>query len=120
MVPVLAFRKGEPLFTLGAPGGRKIVSVIPQVISNMVDAGDAPQAAMEAPRLHTEGGELLVDDRVGEAAAGRAPQAQAPRDAQALLRRATSSSRGPSPSASRRRASRPGWIATSDASAAGV
>jgi gamma-glutamyltranspeptidase/glutathione hydrolase len=68
MVPVLAFRKGEPAYTLGAPGGRKIVSVIPQVISNMADAGDAPQAAMEAPRLHDEGGELLVDDRVGTAA----------------------------------------------------
>jgi gamma-glutamyltranspeptidase / glutathione hydrolase len=68
MVPVLGFRKGEPLFTLGAPGGRKIVAVIPQVISNMADAGDSPQAAVEAPRLHTEGGELLVDDRVGEAA----------------------------------------------------
>jgi len=68
MVPVLGFRKGEPLFTLGAPGGRKIVAVVPQVISNMADAGDSPQAAVEAPRLHTEGGELLVDDRVGEAA----------------------------------------------------
>ena len=68
MVPVLGFRKGEPLFTLGAPGGRKIVAVVPQVISNMADAGDAPQAAVEAPRLYTEGGELLVDDRIGEAA----------------------------------------------------
>jgi gamma-glutamyltranspeptidase / glutathione hydrolase len=68
MVPVLAFRKGEPAYTLGAPGGRKIVSVIPQVISNMADAGDTPQHAMEAPRLHDEGEELLVDDRVGEVA----------------------------------------------------
>jgi gamma-glutamyltranspeptidase / glutathione hydrolase len=68
MVPVLAFRKGEPAYTLGAPGGRKIVSVIPQVISNMADAGDTPQRAMEAPRLHDEGEELLVDDRVGEVA----------------------------------------------------
>jgi gamma-glutamyltranspeptidase/glutathione hydrolase len=68
MVPVLGFRGGEPHFTLGAPGGRKIVSAIPQVISNLLDAGDDPQAAMEAPRLHTEGGDLWVDDRVGEAA----------------------------------------------------
>jgi gamma-glutamyltranspeptidase/glutathione hydrolase len=66
MVPALGFRRGEPYFTVGAPGGRKIVSAIPQVIANMVDAGDSPQAAIEAPRLHTEGGELWVDDRVGE------------------------------------------------------
>ncbi len=65
MVPVLAFRKGEPYFTLGAPGGRKIVSVIPQILSNIVDARDSVQAAMEAPRLHTEGGDLWIDDRVG-------------------------------------------------------
>ncbi len=67
MVPVLAFRKGEPYFTLGAPGGRKIVSVIPQILSNLTDAGDSVRAAMEAPRLHTEGGDLWVDDRIGPA-----------------------------------------------------
>jgi gamma-glutamyltranspeptidase/glutathione hydrolase len=65
MVPVLGFRRGQPYLTLGAPGGRKIVSAIPQVLSNIADAGDSPQRAIEAPRLHTEGGELWVDDRVG-------------------------------------------------------
>ncbi len=68
MVPVLAFRKGEPYLTLGAPGGRKIVSAIPQVLSNLADIGLSLQAAIEAPRLHTEGGDLWVDDRVGEQA----------------------------------------------------
>lgn len=65
MVPVLAFRRGEPYLTLGAPGGRKIVSAIPQVLSNLADLRLGPQRAVEAPRLHTEGGELWVDDRVG-------------------------------------------------------
>jgi gamma-glutamyltranspeptidase / glutathione hydrolase len=65
MVPVLAFRRGEPYLTLGAPGGRKIMSAIPQVLSNLADMKLSPQAAIEAPRLHTEGGELWVDDRVG-------------------------------------------------------
>lgn len=66
MVPALGFRRGEPYLTVGAPGGRKIVSAIPQVIANIADQGDTPQAAIEAPRVHTEGGELWVDDRVGE------------------------------------------------------
>jgi gamma-glutamyltranspeptidase/glutathione hydrolase len=66
MVPALGFRQDAPYLTVGAPGGRKIVSAIPQVIANMADAGDSPQDAIEAPRLHTEGGELWVDDRVGE------------------------------------------------------
>ena len=65
MVPVLAFRRGEPYLTLGAPGGRKIVSAIPQVLSNLADMKLTPQGAIEAPRLHTEDGDLWVDDRVG-------------------------------------------------------
>jgi gamma-glutamyltranspeptidase/glutathione hydrolase len=68
MVPVLGFRRGLPYLTLGAPGGRKIVSAIPQVLSNLSDMRLSPQAAIEAPRLHTEGGDLWVDDRVGEKA----------------------------------------------------
>jgi gamma-glutamyltranspeptidase / glutathione hydrolase len=66
MVPVLGFRRGKPAFSLGAPGGRAIVSAIPQVLSNMIDAHATPQAAIEAPRVHTEGGEVLVSSRVGE------------------------------------------------------
>jgi gamma-glutamyltranspeptidase/glutathione hydrolase len=68
MVPLLAFRRGEPYLTLGAPGGRRIISAIPQVLATLVDGRVALQAAIEAPRLHTEGGELLVDERVGDKA----------------------------------------------------
>ena len=66
MVPMLAFRRGEPYLTLGAPGGRKIISAIPQVFSSLTDMRLSLQAAVEAPRLHTEGGDLWVNDRVGE------------------------------------------------------
>ena len=68
MVPVLGFRRGAASFTLGAPGGRGIVSAIPQVLSNMIDLKASPQAAIEAPRVHTEGGEVLVSTRVGDKA----------------------------------------------------
>jgi gamma-glutamyltranspeptidase / glutathione hydrolase len=68
MVPALGFRRGRPSFTLGAPGGRAIVSAIPQVIANVVDGRGSLQAAVEAPRLHTEGGDVLVSTRVGAAA----------------------------------------------------
>ncbi|MEK7700773.1 MAG: gamma-glutamyltransferase [candidate division NC10 bacterium] len=65
MVPLLAFKRGEPNLTLGAPGGRRIISAIPQVLASLADGGGSLQAAIEAPRLHDEGTELLVDDRVG-------------------------------------------------------
>ena len=83
MVPVLGFKKGEPYLTLGAPGGRRIVSAIPQVIATLVDSGCDLQEAIEAPRLHAESAEVLVDERVGEkslAALGRLGQRVAPRE----------------------------------------
>jgi gamma-glutamyltranspeptidase/glutathione hydrolase len=68
MAPVLGFRRGRPWLSAGAPGGRAIISAMPQVLANAIDGRGPLQAAVEAPRVHTEGGELLVSDRVGPAA----------------------------------------------------
>jgi gamma-glutamyltranspeptidase/glutathione hydrolase len=68
MVPALAFKRGRPYLAVGAPGGRKIISAVPQVIANLADGAASAQAAVEAPRVHTEGAALEVDDRVGERA----------------------------------------------------
>ena len=68
MTPALGFRRGKPYLTIGAPGGRKIISAIPQVLANLIDRRSSFQAAVEAPRLHTEGGEVLIDQRIGEKA----------------------------------------------------
>jgi gamma-glutamyltranspeptidase/glutathione hydrolase len=65
MTPFLALQDGAPYLAVGAPGGRKIVSAVPQVLSNLIDFRLSPQAACEAPRLHTEGEAVYVDDRVG-------------------------------------------------------
>ena len=67
MVPALGFKRGAPYLTVGAPGGRAIVSAIPQVIAGLVDGRGSLQDAVEAPRLHTEGGDVLVSTRVGSA-----------------------------------------------------
>jgi len=65
MVPVLGFKKGKPHLALGAPGGRKIISAIPQVIATLTDTRSSLQAAIDAPRLHHEGNGLEIDERVG-------------------------------------------------------
>ena len=67
MTPFLALRDGAPYLAVGAPGGRKIVSAVPQVLANLIDFALGPQGAVEAPRLHTEGGPVHVDDRMGAA-----------------------------------------------------
>lgn len=68
MVPVLGFKGGRSYLTAGAPGGRSIISAIPQVLATLIDSRCTMQDAVEAPRLHTEGQELLVSERVGERA----------------------------------------------------
>jgi gamma-glutamyltranspeptidase/glutathione hydrolase len=66
MVPVLGFKKEKPYLALGAPGGRKIIAAIPQVLASLADTRGSLQAAIDAPRLHHEGNGLEIDDRVGE------------------------------------------------------
>jgi gamma-glutamyltranspeptidase / glutathione hydrolase len=62
--PTLIVRDDKPLLAVGAPGGRKIMSAVPQAIVNVVDFGDGPQDAVNRPRVHDEGEGLLVDSRI--------------------------------------------------------
>lgn len=51
MAPVVMLQDGEAFLSLGAMGGRRILSAVPQIIANVVDYGMGMQAAIEAPRL---------------------------------------------------------------------
>jgi len=59
--PTLLTRDGRPLAALGAPGGRKIMSAVLQVIVNLVDFGMGMQDSVSAPRLHCEGPEITIE-----------------------------------------------------------
>ncbi|WP_432180736.1 gamma-glutamyltransferase [Streptomyces sp. NBC_00063] len=75
MGPLLVRREGRPLLALGAPGGRRIISALTQVLSNVVDRGMGVQEAISAPRVDASGTTVLVfrAGRRGRArAAGRA------------------------------------------------
>jgi gamma-glutamyltranspeptidase/glutathione hydrolase len=63
--PTIVLR-GEPVLVCGAPGGRKIMSAVVQVVVNAVDYGDGPQDATSRPRVHDEGEKLQVDSRIPE------------------------------------------------------
>lgn len=65
--PTILSRNGQPFAALGAPGGRKVISAVLQVILNLVDFGLGIQEAVAAPRAHAEGLESLVDARFGPA-----------------------------------------------------
>jgi gamma-glutamyltranspeptidase / glutathione hydrolase len=53
--PTIVLRDGRPLVTIGAPGGRRIMSAIVQSLVNLLDFGAGIQDAVTAPRIHCEG-----------------------------------------------------------------
>ncbi len=63
MTPTIVQRDGQPLFALGTPGGRQIFAAVLQGVVNVLEHGMTLQEAVEAPRIWTEGGPLLVEDR---------------------------------------------------------
>ena len=64
MTPVLVLRDGQPFLTVGAPGGRRIICRIAQVISNVVDFGMSMQEAITAPSVDAAERETFVDHRI--------------------------------------------------------
>ena len=53
---------------IGAPGGRKVISAVLQVILNLVDYDMGAQDAVAAPRVHCEGRGVTADSRFDESA----------------------------------------------------
>lgn len=54
MSPTIVFKNGQPIISLGAAGGPKIISAVLQELVNMLDLGMTPQAAVAAPRIHQQ------------------------------------------------------------------
>jgi gamma-glutamyltranspeptidase/glutathione hydrolase len=58
--PTLIFQRNRPCLAVGSPGARKIMSSVLQVIVSFLDRNLGIQAAIEAPRLHTEASPPLL------------------------------------------------------------
>lgn len=56
----LVFKDGEPLITIGAPGGRRVITSVVQVLINIIDFGMGIQEAIAQPRIHIEGADPKV------------------------------------------------------------
>jgi gamma-glutamyltranspeptidase/glutathione hydrolase len=71
MGPLLTLRGGRPHLALGAPGGRKIIGALVQILSNVVDHGMSMQPACSAPRTDSSSRVTLYDDRIDGASIER-------------------------------------------------
>jgi gamma-glutamyltranspeptidase/glutathione hydrolase len=67
MGPMLVLRDGRPHMALGAPGGRRIIGALVQILSNVADHGMSMQPACSAPRTDSSGRMTFYDDRIDPA-----------------------------------------------------
>ncbi|WP_216829711.1 gamma-glutamyltransferase family protein [Alkalihalobacterium elongatum] len=62
VAPTLLFKNGSPRYLLGSPGSSRISTSLAQVITRLVDRGEALETAIAAPRFHSsDTGKLLIE-----------------------------------------------------------
>jgi len=59
VLPAIIFRGKTPYVALGAPGGSRIITSVAQAIVNVLDFDMGMDAAVQAPRFHSEEEQLL-------------------------------------------------------------
>lgn len=63
MTPIILLKNGRLTGVLGASGGRRIWTSVIQSLVHHLDQGLSLQNAVEAPRIHVEDSDLMVDGR---------------------------------------------------------
>jgi len=67
MAPTALVRDDGWFAVTGSGGSKRIRTAILQVVSNLIDFGMSPEAAVAAPRLHVEPGHLSLETGLGPA-----------------------------------------------------
>jgi gamma-glutamyltranspeptidase / glutathione hydrolase len=69
MTPTIVLRDGSPVLALGGSGGSRIAPNVTLVLLSALAAGEAPEAALKAPRYRPQPGEfsLALDPGFSEA-----------------------------------------------------
>jgi gamma-glutamyltranspeptidase/glutathione hydrolase len=64
MTPALVLAQDQPVFAVGASGGRRIVNAVLQVVLNAMEFSLDAQAAIAAPRFDASDAQVVVDVRI--------------------------------------------------------
>ena len=65
MSPTLVLKDGRAFLTIGMPGATRIITVLPQILINMIDRKMDIQEAINAPRFHCLADkEVLMESRI--------------------------------------------------------
>jgi gamma-glutamyltranspeptidase/glutathione hydrolase len=71
MAPTVVLRGAEVVLAVGSAGSNRIRSAILQTVVRVVEQGMGPQEAIDAPRLHSEGGLVQAEPGIDEPALER-------------------------------------------------
>jgi len=66
MAPTIVLENGEPIVALGGSGGRRIATAVTQAAIARLVFGLDPGACVGAPRMYTNGANLVVDPEISE------------------------------------------------------
>jgi gamma-glutamyltranspeptidase / glutathione hydrolase len=66
MAPLIIFQNGKPVLSVGAPGGRRIMSRVLQVVNNIIIFGMGPQEAIIQPTIDAITKNTVIDSRIPE------------------------------------------------------
>lgn len=64
MSPTVVLKGGKPCMSIGTAGAARIISVLPQIIINVVDFGMNIQEAINAPKFHCMSDEISMESRI--------------------------------------------------------
>lgn len=65
MAPTLVLKDGKPYLTIGMPGATRIISVMPQILMNLIDHQMNIQEAINAPKVHSmTGNKIFIESRI--------------------------------------------------------
>src|SRR5699024_298097 len=64
MGPALITKNNAPFAALGAPGGRRIICAVAQIILNLIEKDMSALEAVTAPRVDASGWDLLLSERL--------------------------------------------------------
>jgi len=69
--PMMVLKEGRPILCVGAPGGRRIINRITQILLNVLDFGMGIQDACAKPTIDASSMYTIVDSRIPSKATGR-------------------------------------------------
>ncbi len=61
MSPTIVLKDGRPALLIGSPGGSAIIPFVTQTLIGILDFGEDPQTAIDAPHIQNRGGKTQVE-----------------------------------------------------------